>query len=839
MSDSSKHRQRETEFLQNLWDVLSQMSDLPHANSVSPPENSTSEPPPEAISDLVEILVDGGDSHRESSSSQSEETEALPSPTGDEPTSVETASNNSPNSATTDGEESSSSQSEETEALPSPTGDEPTSVETASNNSPNSATTTDTGSETSSFQSSAKSRRRRLQQTLLELHEKERQGGRSNFNQKESPSQLLPHSPQGSPGEEKNDANSPSVSQPVPVEAAVFHNQPTPEEWQQLEESVAQLRSQIQDLKKQVYEPTDLVNPLLPLIVELMESKINESKDDMFEVMVPVIDRAIAERGRQNRIAMSKALSHVIPSAISEHIHEDPEDVANALGPTMGAAIREQIRIERDAMVDALYPVIGNTVSKYMTEMVKSINDKIETTLSFEGVTRKMRARMQGVSEAELVFRESMKFAVRAIFLIQKQSGLAIAEAQPEDMEKLESDMIAGMLTAIRSFANDTLSVGTTTSELHEIEYDTFAIEIESAGYCYLAAILQGEVTSQFIKKMRRTLSKIIQNYYQPIKDFEGDPETVPEEIPVLLEELSHAHQEEPATTSRRHPPALLVIFLLLLAGSIFWGWRHWQQQHLVGTIEENWNTTPSLAIYQLQAKATGSKVVLSGKLPSASLRQQAENIAAAAVENRTVNNQIIAAEVPPYPEELQGELRRLTQLFNQEEGIEIATTYNNTQVRVSGQVNHPTDARRITKAMEEIPGLPPRLVVALQFGEAPLTTRLYFPVGSNQLSPRKLQEVLLPVVHFLQEHPQIQLTIIGHTDPTGNRASNEKLSQQRAEAVQKALRNQGIDSQRLQVRSIPKPPPRWHPDQPARLARVVRFETQFSTTQNRKEFVR
>jgi hypothetical protein len=41
-----------------------------------------------------------------------------------------------------------------------------------------------------------------------------------------------------------------------------------------------------------------------------------------------------------------------------------------------------------------------------MAEAIKSINEKVENTLSVEGISRKIRAKMQGVSEAELIFKE-------------------------------------------------------------------------------------------------------------------------------------------------------------------------------------------------------------------------------------------------------------------------------------------------------------------------------------------------------------------------------------------------------------------------------------------------
>ena len=200
-------------------------------------------------------------------------------------------------------------------------------------------------------------------------------------------------------------------------------------------------------------------------------------------------------------------MGRVLPAAISEHIKEDPEDIAEAIAPAMGKAIQEQVRLEADSMVEALYPVIGTTVSKYMVEVVKSINDRVENALSFQGFSRKLRARMQGVSEAELILQESLPFRIRAIFLIHKGSGLIVADVQPSGSERLESDMVGGMLTAIRSFANDCMNQAGKSAELNEIEYDDFSIVLEVAGYCYLAIVLQGRPPKDFANKTRATFS--------------------------------------------------------------------------------------------------------------------------------------------------------------------------------------------------------------------------------------------------------------------------------------------------------------------------------------------
>jgi hypothetical protein len=110
---------------------------------------------------------------------------------------------------------------------------------------------------------------------------------------------------------------------------------------------------------------------------------------------------------------------------------------------------------------------------------------------------------MQGVSEAELIFKEAMPFTVQAIFLIHKGSGLVISEVQPSDRQRLESEMVAGMLTAIRSFVNDCIAQSGEVSEIDQIEYGNSQITLEVAGYCYLAVVTQGQPPSHSFKKMR------------------------------------------------------------------------------------------------------------------------------------------------------------------------------------------------------------------------------------------------------------------------------------------------------------------------------------------------
>ncbi|HIK09395.1 MAG TPA: OmpA family protein [Oscillatoriaceae cyanobacterium M33_DOE_052] len=592
-----------------------------------------------------------------------------------------------------------------------------------------------------------------------------------------------------------------------------------------LQQTVIQLNQKLQQLQKQVYEPTELIDPLLPLISELLKGKAYESEVNIFDAMVPVIDRVIMERSQQDRKAMSAALSALIPEAISQHITEAPDEVAEALGPAMGRAIKEQIRLERDAMVDALYPVIGNTISKYMGEVVREINAKVENTLSMEGVQRKLRAKMQGVSEAELILRESSPFTVKAVFLIHKGSGLVIAEVQPSEDERLESDMIAGMLTAIRSFASECMAPGGNVSELNEIEYDNFKLLLEVAGYCYLAVVSQGVVPKEFIKNLRGTLSAIVENYDKQMEGFDGDSDSVPPGIHTLLDGLIwQKFHRSGSNHDEKKPVSLLAIAAVVLFGMGVWSIANAIGAHTEAKVMSALAEAPELSVYRLSADAGWGTVRLEGKLPNQRLRQKAGLLAANAVPKKKIENQILAVQVPPDPVLVRAEVQRVTVLLNQMLGIKITTTYTGSTVIVEGQVQDVARARQILKAFDQIPGVDSALV-GVQLQELTIASRIYFAPGAASLNLAEAKSQLEDLKSFLATDPTIILRVVGHTDPSGAPEINQKLAIDRATAVKQALVELGVAGDRLQVAGYASSPADLKSDEPLWMSRCVRFE--------------
>ncbi len=613
-----------------------------------------------------------------------------------------------------------------------------------------------------------------------------------------------------------------------------------------LRDLLATTNQNLQSLEHQIYEPQKLIELLKPWIAEILTRKISDSKEEVAQALVPIIDEVIKNRSHENKGAMSAAIASLLPSAITQQIKDSPEDVAKALGPEMalaikeqirldrnaiarvlapemGRTIKEQIRLERDAMVDALYPVIGNTISKYMTEAIKSINDKVANTLSREGIERKIRSKVQGVSEAELILKESISFVVQAVFLIHKASGLVIAEAQEAGDYRLESEMVAGMLTAIRSFVNDCIVKPGEISELSEVEYGSSKIILEVGGYCYLAIIIKGDPSAAFIKKMRTTVSTLILDYEQPIQEFDGDPANVPDRIPELVQQLMESSYKKPAQKPYALVGLVIGVLSLFFIGGGALQYQKVIHQRLAKNVGLALSSAPELAVYRLDVTAKGNTVIVAGKLPNPELRQKAAEIAAAASGNRTLDNQIIAVDVPPDSTLVMGEVARVREVFNQREGVAITANYANRKVTIEGTVTEISEAPNIVQGFEQIPGVN-SVVSTLKLDPLNIPARIYFDSGSVQLNST-YQETLETLKQFLEDYPQKNIRIMGHSDGRGSPIINKRLALQRAQAVQTALIQSGVQPTRLEAVGDSNPPADVDSNQPQLLGRVVLFE--------------
>ncbi|RME73129.1 MAG: hypothetical protein D6784_12420 [Chloroflexi bacterium] len=204
----------------------------------------------------------------------------------------------------------------------------------------------------------------------------------------------------------------------------------------------------------------------------------------------------------------------------------DPDRLAAIIAPSLGDAIRRNIRDARDEMIEALYPIIGQTVVRAVSEAVRdlarTLDARMRQSLDFKSRFRRLWGRMSGLSQAEMALRDALPFSVLQIFLIHRETGLLLHHISLDPHAQPDSDIIGGMLTAIRDFVNDAFNRGQE-SQLDEIQYGDRSILIETAQYVYLAVVVQGVEPSGFRAEMRRRVIDINHTYESVLRQYRGD----------------------------------------------------------------------------------------------------------------------------------------------------------------------------------------------------------------------------------------------------------------------------------------------------------------------------
>jgi hypothetical protein len=266
-----------------------------------------------------------------------------------------------------------------------------------------------------------------------------------------------------------------------------------------LQHSLLLIEQEIQQLK----DIERLAERIKPSLAPAIRASISESREGMVEALTPIIDRLIAHSIETSRESMVRALMPIIDRLISVSVRESS-----------------------DAMVDALYPIIGRLVSRAVAEalrdLARRIDDQMRSALNIRLMLHRLQARMAGVSEAELALRLNLPFQVLQIFLIHRETGLLLNVLAQDPETTADSDVISGMLTAIRDFVQDTIGRDLA-GDLDEIQYGDKRILLESARYTYIALVAESVEPIGFRAEVRARLLDLEHAYASLLRNYQGD----------------------------------------------------------------------------------------------------------------------------------------------------------------------------------------------------------------------------------------------------------------------------------------------------------------------------
>jgi len=270
-------------------------------------------------------------------------------------------------------------------------------------------------------------------------------------------------------------------------------------------------------------------------------------------------------------------------------LHGRDKSLRKALQGPLEEILAISVRNHPRLLADALFPIFGrairNAVVAELHGMMQSFNLALEQSLSWRSVKWRLEGLRTGKPYAEILLLRSLLFRVEQVFLIHRQTGLALLHASAPQAEARDAEMISGMLTAIQDFVRDSFS-GEGGDELETARVGPYTLLVAHGPQAILAGVVRGTMTPKLYPVFHDELDAIHVEQAAALAAFKGD--TAPFE-------QSHGHLERcllGSAEAPRQPSAVAVRFrrallwaapALLVAGLCAWWWigvtqeRRWE----------------------------------------------------------------------------------------------------------------------------------------------------------------------------------------------------------------------------------------------------------------------
>ncbi len=344
---------------------------------------------------------------------------------------------------------------------------------------------------------------------------------------------------------------------------------------------------------------------------------LSDNPEEIKAKVLPFFDEMLLERLQDKGGAAISLLSDYLARIIAEASHRNNEALSQSLQGILSTAVSREIASNKDAMIDTLYPIMGGMVSKYVStaikELIENINRKIDDGLSMERYKRKIKSRVTGVSETELLLQEISEAHILSLFVIQKESGLLISEAHWRDNQISDPHMVASMASAIKDFINDWIQKSEKQAEVQLLSYGSSTLYIESAGSVYLVAFLNAEPDQEQRIEINHFFASLIKEYFDLFQNFDGDDSSrAVKSLTAQIQSYLDTQNNYP-TVQEKRPKSnyaryfVLLLLTLLLIGILYIVKDSLTEYAIASEIEEKTDYTIDIDIDGDQILAEGS----------------------------------------------------------------------------------------------------------------------------------------------------------------------------------------------------------------------------------------
>ncbi len=239
--------------------------------------------------------------------------------------------------------------------------------------------------------------------------------------------------------------------------------------------------------------------------------------DELREVILREDREALTEI--ENTLNDPRLLSEKVNPIIEQHLEFLKSEFPDAYRTAVGRQIDARLELFKDEMIGHMYPEMGKIVRKYVTHQFQLLKERIDgtvrNTFSLKTVKRKFKATFLGIDESDLVLTGADSIKIEEIYVIQRNSGLLLGKAAREEV--LDQDVVAGMLTAIKSFVEDAFRRDS--EDLEMIQYGSYKIFIQNFHSYYIAVAMQGSLSASESDVLSTKLLKFAHSYLEKLEN--------------------------------------------------------------------------------------------------------------------------------------------------------------------------------------------------------------------------------------------------------------------------------------------------------------------------------